>query len=299
MRKPQIIKKKNFSSEFVLQQMPDVLNWLKTFGFKALSTRYSRYVNHIDAFYKENNPDSEEGRSAFELMTKSYKECLEIVIIKTVFKDEQSNGFKTRLGKVITGTDHLTHTQASESRDYLFELLVAARFSQKGYAVDFDFLTDIVARKEEFSVYCECKRISSEKRFEENFHTAGKQLEREMKKTPYSKYGLIFIDVSSILSEGIPKIEMNDELVADNFLGEAMEQFIKRQADNIERLNSKHLDHSLGVCLFGSVPMWTKDFTLYSVTKINVLTSSQLCNGKFSNLKKVIHEFDSAFDGLF
>lgn len=298
MRKPEIINKKTFPGELVLHQMPDVLNWLKSFGFKSLCTRCSRYVKYIDTFFTENNPDSEEGRTAFELLTKSYKECLEIVIIKTVFEEEKSNGFKTRLRKVITGIDHLTNTPTSESRDYLFELLVAARFTRAGYAVDFDHLTDIVACKEELIVYFECKRISSEKRFEENFNTAGKQLEREMKKTPDSKHGLIFIDVSSILSEGIPKIEINDELVAKQFLDVAMNQFVARQAHYIESINSKHIDHSLGVCLFGSVSMWTKDFVLYSVTNMDVRASEQLCDSKFSNLEKVLHKFESAFDGL-
>jgi hypothetical protein len=292
------INEKSFPSELVLQKMPEVLNWLKSFGFKSLCTRYSRYIKYIDTFFTVNNPDSEEGRLAFELLIKSYNECLEIVIIKTVFKEEKSNGFKTRLGKVITGRDHLNNAAISESRDYLFELLVAARFSRAGYKVDFDFLTDIVARKEELIVYSECKRITSEKRFKENFDTAGKQLEREMKKTSDSKLGLIFIDVSSILSKGIQKIEVNDELVAKRILGVAMKQFIAQHAHDIESLNSKHIGHSLGVCLLGRSSMWTKDFTLYTVTNLDVRASEQLSNSKFSNLEKVLHKFDSAFDDL-
>lgn len=279
--------------------MPEVLEWLSSFGFKALSTRYSRYVKYIESFFDSERADSEDGRAKFDALTKSYKECIEIVIIKTVFFDERSDKFKSKLKEIIKGKDHLDSDSACGARDYLFELIVAAKFSKAGYSIDWNGLTDVVASKSDVKVFIECKRITSEKRFEENFNKAGKQLKREMGKEKSAKSGLIFIDVSNCIAKDTPNHEVSNPQVAKWVVGDAISQFINRNSYHIESLNKKYARQSLGVCLTGQAGIWTEDLTHYLVSKTDVRTHSQRSDVKFQKLSSILIGIEDSFIGLF
>ncbi|MGL5099254.1 MAG: hypothetical protein ACRC6B_04340 [Fusobacteriaceae bacterium] len=288
----------HFSSESVLSKMPEVLEWLTSFGFKALSTRYSRYVKYIDTFFESENPDSEAGRVKFDALTKSYKECVEILIIKTVFFDEKSDKFKGKLKEVIKGKDHLDSNSACGARDYLYELIVAAKFSKAGYSIDWDGLTDVVASKAGAKVFIECKRITSEKRFEENFNKAGKQLKREMAKEKGAKSGLVFIDVSNCIDKAVPNHEVSDPVIAKLIIDNAVSGFIKRNSYHIECLNKKYSRYSLGVCLTGQASIWTEDLTHYLVSKTDVRAYSKQSDVEFQKLNSVLNGIENSFIGL-
>ncbi|HIF9430512.1 hypothetical protein ACPV3S_13320 [Photobacterium damselae] len=288
----------HFSGESVLSKMPEVLEWLTSFGFKALSTRYSRYIKYIDAFFESENPDSEAGRAKFDALTKSYKECVEILIIKTVFCDEKSEKFKSKLKEVIKGKDHLDSSSACGARDYLYELIVAAKFSKAGYSIDWEGLTDVVASKSGVKVFIECKRITSEKRFEENFNKAGKQLKREMAKEKGTKSGLVFIDVSNCIVKAVPNHEVSDPVIAKLIIDNAVNGFVKRNSYHIESLNQKYSRYSLGVCLTGQASIWTEDLTHYLVSKTDVRAYSKQSDIKFQKLNSILNGIENSFIGL-
>jgi hypothetical protein len=281
-----------FSGESIISQIPSVINWLESFGFNALCSRYSRYVKYIDEFFNLENPDSNEGREKFERLTKAYRECFEIVIIKNVFGKEKSDGFKNRLAKVIKGADYLEPKPVDEARDYLFELIVAARFSRCGYQLDFDALTDVIAKKKGYTIYAECKRISSEKRFEENFIKAGKQLQREIKNPSENNYGLIFIDISSCIFEDLPKSEVDNEVIAGLYLDKAMCSFVQRESYHIDLLNEKFSTVSLAVCLMGQAQIYTSNLKLNFVMNTKIHTWTHLSDNDFNTLNYLLKDFD-------
>ena len=292
------MNKQHFSGESILSQMPSVLKWLESFGLKALSSRYSRYIKYINEFYKVEIPDSKDGRSKFTKLTKSYQECLYITYIYKVFHSEISEGFKEKLYKVITGADHLTDNISCEARNYLFELLIAAKFFQCGYEIDFDVLTDVVAMKNGHTVYAECKKISSKKGFEQNFKKAGKQLQAKIEENNKNISGLIFIDISNCLLDNLPQSEIETSELALKYLKDAMIYFVEQQNGHIETLNNRFSSYSLGVYLMGQYPAWTKDHVLYSVENSEVITAETISDMDFEKLKKMLNGFEEAFHVL-
>ncbi|GEM_PF-656239 len=285
--------KKDFAGESILKDMPCVLEWLKEKGLSALNSRYSRYEKDVDQFFSCGDPISADGRAKFDKLTNSYIECLNIVLIHRAFRDEGSQGFVDRLSKVADGQDHPDASSAGSSRDFLFELLISARMALSGYKINFNEITDVVAENDEFLVFGECKRLSSEKKFEENFKKAGKQIAAQAKAIPQRVYGLVFLDVSSCL-DGIPKMELPNVEAAQRVIHESLEAFVARNASKIEQLAERFSESSLGVCLIGQAPIWTRDGTLYMAARTRVVAPRSLSEEDFNSLKKILGGFSSS-----
>lgn len=288
---------KVFAGEPILKEMPCVLEWLKEKGLNALNSRYSRYEKDIDQFFSCADPASADGRAKFDKLTNSYIECLNIVLIHRAFRDEASQGFVDRLSKVADGQIHPDASSAGSSRDYLFELLIAARMSMSGYKIDFNKVTDVIAENDEFLIFGECKRLSSEKKFEENFKKAGKQIATQAEGVPQRVYGLVFLDVSSCL-DGIPKTELPCVEVAQQAIHESVEAFVARSSLKIEQLAERFSRVSLGVCLIGQAPLWTKDGTLHMTTRTRVVAPLSLADEDFGSLNKIMGRFASSMQSL-
>ena len=279
-----------FCGESILSEMPSVIEWLVNFGFRALSSRFSRYTKYIDDYFEKPYPTSEAGRDRFEKLTRAYHECLNILIIKTVFEDEKSDGFKDKLCKVTTGPDFLFNSPNEESRNYLFELLVSARFAKCDYNINFNSETDVIAEKDGLTLYVECKRIFSEKSFEKNFKEAGKQLMSRNIKITEKDFGLIFIDVTNCINADLPCNEVENSKSVKNVLDKAMIQFIERQSSLIDSLNERFSGESLAVCLFGQGSIWTKDPHLYLATTIAIRARISMEDAEFNVLNSLLTE---------
>ena len=292
-----VTHKKEFAGEPILNAMPNVLEWLENKGLNGLNSRYSRYAKHIDEFFASGDPTSPEGRARFNRLTNSYIECLNIVSIHGAFKDEVSDGFAARLSKVADGQDHPDAKSAGPSRDYLFELLIAARLSLSGYEIDFDQITDVVAERDGLLVFGECKRLSSKNKFEENFKKAGKQIEMQAKAAARRIDGLVFLDVSSCL-ENLPKTELSSAESAHGALKCCMDTFINQNSSRIDQLNERFSGVSLGACIIGQVPVWTKDATLHTVTDTRVIAPENLSDDDFERLNQVMIGFSSSIEGV-
>ena len=294
--------KNDISGNDILSDMPNILNWFEVLGLKSLNIRYTRYLNHIKDFYnlELKEVDSSIGREKFNILTKALMECFHISIIYRTFKHESSKGFKTRLSKVITGPDYLDkNPNNTESRNYLYELLIAGRFKTIGYEIQFNHLTDVVAVKNDLVIYVECKKLESLKMFEKNFKKAGKQLDRELKNIKGNVHGLIFIDISSVISENLPNVEVDNNIIALEYLKKAMKIFNDKYQREINSLNDRFIDTSLAVVLMGSTMIWTKDIKPYLVSDIQAITAEDLKDEKFNLLKSILKDFDKSFMSLF
>ncbi|GAA0909701.1 hypothetical protein GCM10009552_20700 [Rothia nasimurium] len=289
--------KKDFSAEPILKEMSRVLEWLKGKGLNALNSRYSRYERDIDQFFSCDDPTSVDGRTKFDKLTNSYIECLNIVLIHRAFRDETSQGFVDRLSKVADGQDHPDANSAGSSRDFLFELLIAARMELSGYRIDFNQVTDVVAEDDEFLVFGECKRLSSERKFEENFKKAGKQITAQAAGMSHRVYGLVFLDVSSCL-DGIPKMDLPNAEAAQRAIHESLDAFVARNASKIERLAERFSECSLGVCLIGQAPIWTRDGTLFMASRTRVVAPQSLSDDDFNSLNKILGGFSRSMLSL-
>jgi hypothetical protein len=286
------------SGETVLEEMPRILEWIASLGLPSSRGRYSRYIHSIDTFFAESNPNSDEGRRAFELARKSYRECLEIFLVYRAFHSESATGFRDRLDHATCGPEHLAAGSPTGSRDYMFELLVAARFTGMGYLIDFNTQVDVIAQKGEHIIQAECKRISSAKKFRGRFISAGDQL-RLRRQEVQATHGMIFIDVSNCVSGILPAPELDTIHDANRAIGVAMQHWISRHAAMIEQLNERFLDCSLGVALIGQFSPWTRD-TLgpTTATTTAVRATKQLPDNIYAELEKIMQGFDQALHNL-
>lgn len=289
---------KTIQGDALLEQMPQVLDWLEGLGISARNSRYSRYVKHIDAFFASGEPLSEEGRRRFDAHTLAYRECVDINLVRKAFANETHKGFIGSLRKIVSGQDVPELKDAGVSRNYLFELLVAVRFAAIGYQIDFDFVTDVVAKKDGNVVYAECKRISSEKKLEANIKDAAEQLSEAMRYIPDRPSGIVFIDVSSCVEADVPK-EVPQAYDVQPATKVGLARFFNRNGDLIERLNERFINTSLATCFIVQLPVWTPDGVLYTTATTGVVAARSLPDDRFAHLHLLLHRFDEAFNSYF
>lgn len=292
---------KGIAGNKVLSKMPQVLEWIESLGLRAVNTRYTRYVKYIDDFYKMEREHlyTEIGKEKFNTLTKAMFECHNIIIVYSVFKNENSQGFIERLSKVIKDPDILEKSQESHARNFLFELLVASYFSVNNYAIDFNSKSDVLAKKNDLTFYVECKKIVSSRKLFEKVKRAGKKLENDVPNDDNS-YGLIFIDISSLIAEYFPRSEVADYFEVHAHLTNAMGKYLTPKiSQKIEDLNERFKNNSLAVCLMGSSSIWTQEPTHYVATSFAVRARGSMTDDDFNTLKEAIEGFEGAFENIF
>ena len=265
---------KYFNCEEVICQIGYIQQWLQSYGLNALASRYGRYVEYIDSFYSVDDPLSENGKENFDLLTLSHQELIEIASIKHAFENEKSAGFVKRLIKVVSGSDHLADKEACESRNFLYELLVAAHLKNQGFIIDFDKDTDVVAVGHGRVLFIECKRSTSIRGFEQNIKKAGIQLIRERENTKYPLFmirGLIFMDVLPYVSEKVPKFEVDNQIQAQVLSRKIIDDFKYEVKRHIDKYIDRYKNVSLGVCVTASIPVWLSDITLLRIDEMSAV----------------------------
>lgn len=289
------MRRRTVSDETIFEQMPNVITWLEGLGVPATNSRYVRYSKHIDAFFATDDPQTEEGRTKFSGMTRAYRECLDIILIYKAFVNERHEKFLEKLKKVVSGQDVPAARDAGESRNYLFELLVAARFKSAGYFIDFGFLTDVVAKRQVHTVYGECKRISSERKMEANIRDAADQLSKQVSALNAGASGLIFVDVSSCVQPEISSSPVSPERIGETSV-RALKSFTERNKEKIDKLNEEFKNLSLATCFVVQIPFWGEDHNLYTASTIDVSVTGTLSAEKYEQLKEILDGFEGAFN---
>lgn len=282
----------------ILNELPKIIDWMMKLGLPARNSRYARYEEHINKFYRDRATLlSEKGTRFFKELNQAYRECVDIYLVYKCFKHVRHPNFINTLSKVVAGQDVPDLDVAGASRNFLFELLVAARFQMAGYTVDFDDTTDVVARRDGLVVRTECKRLVSEKQLEKRINCAADQLTTAIAESDEETVGLIYIDVSSCVLSDVRQ-EVNTAAEAEQEMKAAVRRFLVRNANLIEAMNQKHLDVSYATCLIGTLPIWSSDFVMHSSASTEVRAAEILSDEKFERLRKVLAGFDETFTKL-
>lgn len=276
---------KTSHSSYYMEKLPKVLEWLSGKGMNSHVSRFSRYKGYIDDFYTGYN-GLDELEKKFAKHSESIQQCVEIVTIYDAFSNENSNGFISRLREVVKGSDFLCEMSGNDnSRDFQYELLVAAKFQTLGYTIDFDNLTDVVAKREDDILYIECKKIKSIQAFERNYKKAGKQLKSNK---PDLAYGLIFIDVFDCVADKIRAYEYNNIIEMKNVVDSALQHFIKVNEHTLEQLNDRFVNNALGVCLTTNKILWLSDVRPQYYKDHKVHASEALSDELYRKLQTVM-----------
>lgn len=287
------------SETALLEELPNIIAWLSGLGLPSTNSRYARYERIIDEFYKAPpHARVDGGQQAFRHLSLSYRECIDMYVVYTSFKHLRDAGLIERLSKAVTGADVPEVDEVGQSRDFVFELLVAARFHQAGYTIDFGQKTDVVARRDGITVRVECKRITSEKKLRERVNKAASQLAEAPAIKGEKVIGLIYVDVSGCIVEKV-KVEVATRQQAADELNKALRAFLIENMMEVEALNTKHLDLSHGTCLTATLPIWTHDFTMHAVSGTEVRAAEVLSEERFDELRRALEGFDQNFRGVF
>ncbi|AVJ27351.1 hypothetical protein [Achromobacter spanius] len=294
------MSKLEINGDFIVRQLPGIISWLVSLGLPAANSRYARYDKIIKNFFR-NRPDTlhDGGNQLFRDLSLAYRESVDIYIVYRCFKDVRHPMFIEKLSHVVAGQDVPEPGEAGASRNYLFELLIAARFQLAGYDIDFEEKTDVVARRNGHTVRIECKRLSSENKLNARINEAANQLSQAVKKVDERVVGLIYIDVSSFIVEKV-KWEVNTRDEALHEVKRALKLFLGDYGRTVEAANKKHLGVSFATCFTAVVPIWTRsDLTMQTVLHTDVLAASDLPDEKFQLLNEVVFGTDHGFKHLF
>lgn len=275
---------KTHTSRF-MNQLDDAIEWLSNKGFRAQCSRYSRYRNYIDDFYKPYS-SIDELELKFARLNSAAQECIELVLIYEKFKSERSIGFNDRLKQIVNGQDFYYNTMKSDqARDFLYELTVAAKFKSLGYTIDFDQTIDVIAKRKDDVIFIECKRIKSTKALEENFGKAGKQL---MKSVSSGSYGLIFIDVYNCIADRIRDYEYSSIIDMNKELKNIVSSFEHENKRLIDRLLEQYSEYSLATCFTVNRCLWLSDVTPQFYQNYDINAPGSITDQRYSKLKEIL-----------
>ena len=278
-------------TESFMSKLDDVFKWIKDKSVKVDLSRYSKYKGYIDDFYnKDTLKEKLSLESKFAHLNEAAQECIQIVQVYEAFKDVKGNSFDERIKKIVAGQDFYNSTNKEDQpRDFLYELLVAARFKEFGYEIDFEQLTDVVAKKNNKTIYIECKRIKSDNRLEKNFSKACKQLKQIDKKE--NTYGLVFIDVYNCFADKLKDYEYNDIFEINKEVESVMaEHFGKPNSRLINKILDENIDNTLGVVFTCARCLWLSNIIPQFYRGIKVIAPSKISDRDFQELKELLSD---------
>ena len=284
-----MIRYEHTHSKRFTEQMPMVIKWLDNHGLNGSKSRYSKYISHIDDFYKGNINDMLDLEQRFKKMNKAVQECIEIVLVYEAFREITDRAFWDRMKKVVSGNDFYDGNKPNDfGRDFLYELLIAAWLYKRGFEIDFEQTTDVVAYNENIKIYAECKRIKSNKTFEVNYKKAIKQLDNIKKEN--NSFKMVFIDVYNCVSQHLRDYEYSNILSIQQEVNSVVENYFescnKHKIHSI--LDEKHgeIDAAIFSCrkcfwLSDVIPQYYEDF--------RIVVSEKATDEEFCNIKQILY----------
>lgn len=237
-------------------------------------------------------------------ITEVLKECFDISVIYHVFKNENDKGFIDKLNKIKDGIELVEYNKNSDDRNFLFELVISAYFKTFDWRIDFSTKTDVIAIKDNITIFSECKKITSKKNFEKEMKKALKQLGENNIENNNNFYGMIFIDITNVIFEDLKNYLYENKFIIKNqfdgikLLEKCISEFLSLKSKVIDDLNDKNINISLGTGFYVSIPLLINNEIIFFTTKLDFRASQYLNDEKFENLKEIISPFEKAFESL-
>lgn len=282
---------KQLTPNYILDNFPKVVKWLEERGVRIANSRYSHYMEYIGNVTLTPKKQWEiiDPEKVFQDANLSLVEVLEIILIYEAFKGIESLGLNQRLKRIVEGKDFYKENSSDPGRDYLFELNVARFFSNKGYMIDFDSITDVVAKRGNDTLYIECKRLKGNKRLESNFRKACKQLSNA---DGHRTENLVFIDITNCYANEIPAYEYDNEIMMQATLKMAYDRiFRKSNAKKITEILNEY-QHVTGVVFMTYKGMWRSDVAFRLNEDAQMIVPENMSDEKLEFLKYLLSEND-------
>jgi len=163
------------------------------------------YKKFIAEFYRVlGTEDASEGH--LHQFAQAQREIFELVRLKETLQTQEGTHLLQRLKQVTSGRPFRSARIHDPARDISFELSIAGRFLKAGLEVDLSQIADVVVRSGSYTIYVECKRITSEKQVEKRIAEAYRQASRRIASSNSSRAkGFCAFEVSEVIN---PQLEM-------------------------------------------------------------------------------------------
>lgn len=166
------------------------IEWLHSQGLNVNNSRYVAIMRNLGDFDKEQYPaELIWGMSEVDTLYRVYLDIL----------NEQNIGDKN-LRKLLNGAKFLKDEKPGDSdnsRNYLFELILAGFFSKSGARIDFDTVADFKFFLPKESIgYVECKRVSSNSKLKGRIIEAYDQIQLRCAE---NDVGVVGVDLSRLM----------------------------------------------------------------------------------------------------
>lgn len=255
------------------QKLESVEKWLAKFYPTNTSNRFTVIRKEITKASKAFQSQTlkqhirQEGPDGTTRLIISLTESEPLIRIYEAFQFETDQDFASKV-KTIFGGPHLPWnetTSSSKSRNFLFELDLAARCkSTKCSIINFD---DITIEFQKRLVNIQCKRLQSERKTEERIREAQKQLLSQFERHDNSR-GIIAIDVGKILGLDRNVLRRRTADEADRDVAVLLRKFahIHRKHWKLAGIDPR----ILGILLFTRYILWSNEKpNLFAASKMH------------------------------
>lgn len=212
-------------SDFYHKDYWQAIEWLKAQGLNVNNSRYVSIMRDLGEF------------SIGEYPAELIWGMSEVDTLYRVYLDILSNGYfdGEDLRKLLNGSKFLNDEKlggAENSRNYLFELILAGIFAKSGAKIDFNTIADFRFKlPRESAGYVECKRIASSTQLEKRIVEAYEQIQLRCAE---NDAGIVGIDFSRLMWE-----HFNGELVCSTL--QDIAPFLKSAFNKITKsISSRH-----------------------------------------------------------
>jgi len=221
--------------------------WLSSIGLPYSKSRFGKYKRILDDFGTDiDKGDDGAFKTRLYEFLNAHAEVTEIVRIYNELCEYSFTDYIDQLKRVTSGQAFRNVSAKDQSRDFAFELTMAARFIRGGFEVKLNQLADVIAKREDTpKIYVECKRIKSLSKVATNIKKANEQLKKRLSldKSSFPR-GLVAINVNDLINPNnnmmlIENVESLQRINSDN-----LNQFVQEHEGNF---NAKRFSKNLGV----------------------------------------------------
>lgn len=262
----------------ILNEFELTIDWLNDLGISTENSRVSQYHQFmLDLTENYKALSFEESKEKFPNLISYIVDIFNFNQIHKAlsgFDKGQLLSFSPIIKEAIKGpANQIDEGRKTTARNFLFEAMVAARFHlpDSGVSMIPNPITDVAVNVLNHELLIECKRISSENKFESNIKKAAKQLNNAFSKKCTSQLcGLIAVNISKLINPQDCLLLCETPEEVKNLASLKLQEFVNRKLESLAPILSKNhkvigvlfLFNCISIC--DNLPIHTTEWVLYA-----------------------------------
>jgi aspartyl-tRNA(Asn)/glutamyl-tRNA(Gln) amidotransferase subunit B len=258
------------SYEDILSHLRGAKDWAATHGLQDALGRFSIYETNIETLIGARKSGGlgrlvkDKGNAA---LMWSLVESMELSDFQQTLRNVEPSILKERLKKALKGPILPTHEDrnTNEARNIAFELGLASFLSSAGFEVQLtkQHDSDLEAKLGDVRLVIECKRLLSERRFEEHLSDATSSLASSLNQRK-DAWGLIAVDITKLKNIGDHVYDVATPMGLRLGLGDLLETTLQENWDSLKRISDRRI---IGLLLYIHTPAFVQSESLLTAAK--------------------------------